>query len=389
MLLLRPRSETLLFDTLQAGIRTGTLHVVTPGGVRHTFVGEAPGSEAEWHIRDRQTIRSLAARGDIGLGETYAAGMWDADNPEALFRIFVDNLDRLDRLANGNLFSRWIAKAVNALVRRNSLRGSRRNIRAHYDVGNDFYRLWLDRSMTYSSALYEHDDADLETAQAAKYRRILQRIGPDRGPILEIGCGWGGFAEAAAEVGHRVTGITLSPAQQRFADERLGAKADIRLLDYRQTTGTFGAIASIEMFEAVGRRYWPTYFATLKQRLATDGVALVQTITVRDDAFDAYASRSDYLRHYVFPGGMLPSIAEFTKAADRAGLRCREVFRFGPDYARTLREWRQRFDAQERHIRALGYDNAFIRSWRMYLSMCAASFSGHRTDVVQVELVHA
>ena len=278
---------------------------------------------------------------------------------------------------------------MNSVLRRNSVRGSTQNIRSHYDVGNDFYQLWLDKTMTYSSALYHIDGTTLENAQQSKYERILERITPRRERVLEIGCGWGGFAEQAAQSGHQLTGLTISQEQHRFATTRLGNNADIRLQDYRHVTGKFDAIASIEMFEAVGQRYWPTYFSTIKERLEKNGVAVVQTITVKDAAFSHYAKRSDYIRHYVFPGGLLPSIGKFKECAEKSGLVCRDVYAFGKDYARTLQEWLQRFDANEVAIRNLGYGTEFIRSWRLYMSMCAASFLCDRTNVVQVELAHA
>ncbi len=382
--------ERLLFDTLERAIEKGTLHVTTPEGGTRTFKGSEAGSEGQWIIHQWQAIRLLASRGDIGLGEAYEAGLWDTPDLDALFCVFVDNLDKLDALAHGNCLSRFCFNMLNHVFRRNSVQGSSQNIQAHYDVGNEFYQLWLDPSMTYSSALYTETDTSLEAAQSSKYQRILDRIGKARTSILEVGCGWGGFAEQAANAGHHLTGLTISPKQHEFATNRLtGKRAEIRLQDYRKTGGVFDAIASIEMFEAVGKRYWPSYFDTIKQRMAPDGIAMVQTITVQDDAFDGYARRSDYIRHYVFPGGLLPSLATFRECAGKSGLACRDVFAFGQDYAKTLREWLVRFEAAEPAIRALGHRDAFIRSWRLYLSMCAASFACGRTDVMQLELVHA
>lgn len=379
----------LLFKNLEPGICRGTLHVTTPDGDERTFSGSEPGSEGHWIIHDWSVIQSLSNRGDIGLGETYCEGLWDSPDLDALFRVFIDNIDELDRYANGHPVMQFWFRILNTVIRRNSLRGSRENISAHYDVGNSFYRLWLDPSMTYSSALYTNADLPLHEAQAQKYQRILQRITPERKRVLEVGCGWGGFAEQAAGSGHDVTGVTVSKQQQEYAVNRVSGKADIRLQDYRELKGTFDAIASIEMFEAVGKQYWPSYFSKIKECLAKDGVAMVQTITVKDEAFEDYIKRSDYIRHYVFPGGMLPSESTFRAHAQNAGLACRDTFLFGKDYARTLREWLARFDANETAIRGLGYGNAFIRSWRLYLSMCAASFACGRTNVMQVELAHA
>lgn len=378
----------LLFKNFEQGIRKGTLHVVTPEKQTYSFKGDEPGSEAFWHIHDWNVVQLLASRGDIGLGEAYTQGTWDSPDLIALFEVFIDNLDDLDRYAHGNALSRFWFMLTNRFFRRNSLRGSAGNISAHYDVGNDFYKLWLDPSMTYSSALYETDNMALQEAQAAKYKRILDRIDPARRNILEVGCGWGGFAEAAVSRGHKITGITISKEQHHYATNRLLDKANIQLQDYRTLKGKFDAIASIEMFEAVGLQYWKTYFASLKNLLARDGVAMIQTITVKDEAFDDYTKRSDYIRHYVFPGGMLPSESRFKQSAEEAGLTCRDIFSFGHDYARTLREWLLRFDHQENAIRKLGHDSEFIRSWRLYMSMCAASFACKRTNVMQVQLAH-
>jgi cyclopropane-fatty-acyl-phospholipid synthase len=276
----------------------------------------------------------------------------------------------------------------NRIICRNNIRGSRNNIKAHYDVGNDFYRLWLDETMTYSSALFSQGAKDLAEAQRAKYGRILERIN-GASSLLEIGCGWGGFAEEASKSDRHVTGLTISPSQHAFATERLAGKADIRLQDYRKTEGLFDAIVSIEMFEAVGERYWPVYFKTIAERLKKGGKAVIQTITIRDEFFEGYRVRSDFIRHYVFPGGMLPSARSFRKEAAKAGLQCLDSFDFGQDYARTLREWAIRFEEKRAEILSMGYSEAFIRNWRFYLGICAAAFAVGRTDVVQVELAHA
>jgi len=243
--------------------------------------------------------------------------------------------------------------------------------------------------MTYSSALFAKDDEPLPAAQRRKYERILSKLEKNRGSVLEIGCGWGGFAEQAVQTGHDVTGLTISPAQHAFATSRLGGKADIRLQDYRQVRGTFDAIVSIEMVEAVGERYWPVYFQSIAERMSRGGRAVVQAILVQDELFPGYRQRSDFIRHYVFPGGMLPSLARMKEEAMRAGLKVVDVYRFGQDYARTLRNWSDRMKAQEAEIRALGHDDRFLRNWQFYLAMCAAAFAVGRTDVAQLEFAHA
>jgi cyclopropane-fatty-acyl-phospholipid synthase len=369
-------------------LEAGRLEFVAPNGEVTFAGGKSPGPNARFHIRDWGVIRRVMARGDIGLGEEYIAGSWETDNVENLISLFLLNLHHLEKFSDGNLINRLGFVIHNALVRRNSIAGSERNIKAHYDVGNDFYSLWLDESMTYSSALYRNTDA-LYEAQQNKYDRILSKFDKPHANVLEIGCGWGGFAERAAGADHHVTGLTISPSQHKFAAERLGGKADIRFEDYRKSKGTFDQIVSIEMFEAVGEHYWPQYFATVAERLKQGGRAVIQTITIRDELFGGYRSRSDFIRHYVFPGGMLPSLGRFREEAERAGLKFADAFSFGKDYARTLRDWSTRMQEKSTEIMALGHDQQFLRNWQFYLGICAASFNVARTDVVQVELVNA
>ena len=371
-----------------ARIDTGTLTFTAPDGEVTKVVGAKPGPVATFKINDWDVLRRILARGDIGLGEEYIAGSWQTDDVETLISLFLLNLDQLESFSDGNFINRLGFVIHNALVRRNSVAGSARNIKAHYDVGNDFYQLWLDRSMTYSSALYNGTD-ELYRAQQNKYERIISKFEKKNASILEIGCGWGGFAERASADAHHVTGLTISSAQHEFATKRLNGAADIRLEDYRKAGGTFDNIVSIEMFEAVGEHYWPQSFATVAQRLKSGGRAVIQTITVRDELFDGYRTRSDFIRHYVFPGGMLPSLARFRQEADKAGLKFAEAFSFGKDYARTLREWSVRMQAKSSEIKALGHDEQFLRNWQFYLGICAAAFHVARTDVVQVELVNA
>src|SRR5580698_8568359 len=313
----------------------GTLEFIAPNGEVTIAKGAQPGPSARFHIHDWDVLRRIMARGDIGLGEEYIAGTWDADSVERLVSLFLLNLDHFSDFSDGNIFNRLGFVIHNALVRRNSISGSARNIKDHYDVGNDFYSLWLDKSMTYSSALYS-GACDLFRAQQNKYERILSKFENPRSSVLEIGCGWGGFAERAAADNHQVTGLTISPSQHKFATERLKGAADIRLQDYRRCKGQFDNIVSIEMFEAVGEHYWPQYFATVAERLKRGGRAVIQTITIRDDLFHGYRSRSDFIRHYVFPGGMLPSLQRFREEAEKAGLKALSAFSFGQDYAHTL-----------------------------------------------------
>ena len=370
-----------------SNVEYGTLDFIAPNGELTTVTGPKPGPHATFAVHDWDVLKRIAARGDIGFGEDYIAGGWTTDDIEKLTSLFLLNMDHFDELANGSFINQFLFRIHNTLVRRNSLSGSKRNIQDHYDVGNDFYSLWLDKSMTYSSALFRGADVTLEDAQRNKYERILSRFQKQAASVLEIGCGWGGFAERAAQELHRVTGLTISPAQHRFATERLKGAADIKLEDYRKSRGLFDMIVSIEMFEAVGERYWPQYFATVAERLKEGGRAVIQTITIRDELFEAYRTRSDFIRHYVFPGGMLPSLQRFREEAERAGLKVAGVFSFGKDYARTLREWSVRMQEKSADVMALGHDERFLRNWQFYLGICAASFNVERTDVSQVELV--
>ena len=377
-------------------LRYGTLTLITPRGVTKRFIGSEDGPLATFKLHEWDVLVSAAKRGDIGLGEDYIEGRWESDDVGLLIELFLLNMPCFEDFAHGNWVNRLAFRLIN-LLRSNSKSQSSKNIQAHYDVGNEFYQLWLDESMTYSSALYQTDDMDLAEAQRQKYQRILTHAtnhanAPKQ--ILEIGSGWGGFVEIAAKAQHDVTTLTISPSQYEFAKARLKKaglleRVKLKLQDYRDCKGTFDAIVSIEMFEAVGERYWPDYFTTIKQRLKQDGTAVVQTITIDDALFNEYRTRSDFIRQYTFPGGMLPSLKRFTQEAEKAGLQCREVFAFGQDYAKTLQEWLHRFDANRDKIEEMGYSDAFIRSWRFYLGMCIGAFSAKRTDVLQVELVHA
>ena len=378
-----------LWNNALSKLSCGTLDFVTPSGELVTAKGAKPGPHARFEIDNWDVLRRVIARGDIALGEEYIAGTWRTDDVERLVSLFLLNIDELDDFANGTLLNRLALVLHNRIVRRNSLAGSKRNIQDHYDVGNDFYSLWLDRSMTYSSALFGEEQTTLETAQQKKYGRILSRFEKRGESVLEIGCGWGGFAERAVSDDHHVTGLTISPAQHRYATERLKGAADIRLEDYRKSQGLFDMIVSIEMFEAVGEQYWPAYFKTIAERLKRGGKAVVQTITIRDELFAGYRTRSDFIRHYVFPGGMLPSVQRFRDEAERAGLKVREAFSFGKDYAETLREWSKRMQARKDDVLALGHDMRFLRNWEFYLGICAAAFAVERTDVAQIELTHA
>lgn len=385
MLFLSKQMKRDFLDSCQ-GIHTDSLRLRTPEGEIHDF--GSGGVQAELHLHDWSVVTSIATRGSVGLGESYVAGLWDTPSIVDLSTVALQNLDRLNTYADGNFWNGLKMRLIDRVLRTNSRGGSSRNIRAHYDVGNEFYQLWLDPGMTYSSALFLPDDTDLLRGQNRKYDRILGKLSQGE-RVLEIGCGWGGFAERAADEGRHVTGLTVSPSQKGYADARLDGRGEIRLQDYRDCDGKFDNIVSIEMIEAVGQRYWPTYFATLKNRLAEGGRAVVQAITVQNANFDRYRYNSDFIRQHIFPGGLLLSDAIIADQARKAGLILRDSFSFGQDYARTCMAWSERMQAQDTSIRKLGHGDAFLRSWRYYLDICTATFATGRTDVVQVELAHA
>ncbi len=372
--------------------RAGTLTFVLPSGREILIEGSLEGPDGRLVIRDFRFVGRVLASADIGFGEGFMAGEWDTPDLSALLEAFTLNFDHLARLVDGNPLMRWI-NALARIFHANSRGGSRRNIHAHYDLGNAFYARWLDSSMTYSSARYEMPGQGLVDAQQNKYATLACEIGlgPDS-HVLEIGCGWGGFAEyAAKEVGARVTGVTISPAQHEFArkrlfDQGLADRADIRLMDYRDVEGRYDAVASIEMFEAVGEAYWPLYFGKVRDVLSPGGRAGLQIITIRDELFSAYRRRSDFIQKYVFPGGLLPSEKRLREETDAAGLEWRGIVRFGQNYADTLAEWARRFEGAWDEITKLGFDDRFRRLWRFYLSYCEAGFRSERTNVVQLSL---
>ena len=372
--------------------RFGSLTFVLPSGREVRVEGDEPGPEARLIVNDFRFLSRVLSAGDIGFGEGFMAGEWDTPDLSALLEAFTVNLDRLRALLEGRTLYRLVNGMVHAL-RRNSRAGARRNILAHYDLGNAFYSRWLDPSMTYSSARFERPGQPLREAQRNKYASLARQIdlGPDN-HVLEIGCGWGGFAEfAAGEIGARVTGITISPAQYDFASKRLfetglAEKADIRLVDYRDVTGQFDRVASIEMFEAVGEEYWPTFFGKVRDVLTPGGLAGLQIITIRDELFAHYRRRADFIQKHVFPGGMLPSEVRLKEETARAGLEWRDIVRFGQNYADTCAEWARRFESAWEDIRSLGFDERFRRLWRFYLGYCEAGFRTERTNVVQLSL---
>ncbi len=382
-----PTLKRWLLATL-ARIQHGRLNIHLDG--EYYVLGHSDELHASIHIhRPFRLAWKCLTKADLGFGEAYIAGDWSSEHPVDLLTLLLRNWEQFGKVLDDRKLLREPANWFHRL-RRNSVRNSRKNIAHHYDMGNDFYREWLDSTMTYSSALYTAPDLTLEQAQQAKYQRILDELQAQPGQtILEIGCGWGGFAELAAESGCQVHGITLSNEQLAWAQQRLahfGEQTVLELRDYRHLEGTYDHIVSIEMFEAVGEQYWETYFQTLQRHLKPGGRAVLQIITIGDEWFDMYRSRADFIQRYIFPGGMLPSPAKLDKLVANSRLKQINHLSFGHDYAHTLREWDTRFVAALSTLRPLGYDQRFERLWRYYLAYCEAGFTENRIDVIQLTL---
>ncbi len=373
-------------------LRDGALRVTCPDGTVLHFGSE--GAPVTLKLDSWAPFAAALKSGDIGFAESYIAGQWHTDDLAGLLQLLLRNRAALETAIYGSWWGSLLYR-VRHLFNRNSKAGSRRNIHAHYDIGNNFYQLWLDPSMTYSSALFTDPAMSLQQAQQAKYQRIFDELQPAPGArLLEIGCGWGGFAELAASRGAHVTGLTLSTeqldyAQQRLANAGLADSADLRLQDYRDVRGEFDGIASIEMFEAVGEEYWDSYFACVARSLKQGGRACIQTITIDDALFERYRRGTDFIQQYIFPGGMLPSPSVFRHHARKHGLQVVNELAFGLDYARTLAAWHASFLHEREAVEAQGFDQRFIRTWQFYLAYCEAGFREHSIDLFQFTLEKA
>jgi cyclopropane-fatty-acyl-phospholipid synthase len=372
---------------LLSRLRIGSIDVGFPDGRTFRFEGRDAGPEARIQAIDPTFARPVLSQGDIGFAETWMQRRFDTPNLTDVLEYFARNFNDAGRLAIGGAIAQ-AANRIKHILRPNSRTGSKRNILAHYDLGNDFYSLWLDPSMTYSSAVFEQPDQPLHLAQVVKYESMADalRLKPgDR--VLEIGCGWGGFAEHVAKTREvRIDCITISDAQyayarKRIADAGLNERVDIQLRDYRDVSGRYDAVASIEMFEAVGEQWWPTFFGKVSESLNPGGRAALQVITIDDDEFEAYRKRVDFIRTHIFPGGMLPSTQKLDEATRRAGMNFEVDATFGASYARTLNQWAERFQAAWPKISAMGFDERFRRLWLYYLAYCEAGF---RTGSINV-----
>ena len=401
---LRFRLEQLLggvigkrFDDVLAGISDGQLTMTWPDGSATRHGSHSGTVEHNAHIRLHRfrAVWRMMLGGEVGFAEGYLRGDWSADNLVDLFSLVMRNESAIADATGGNRLAR-VRNALRHALNRNSERGSRRNIAYHYDLGNDFYRLWLDPGMSYSSALFERGESSLEEAQRAKLVRVESLLAPGRGDrVLDIGCGWGALAEhLAARRGCHVDAISLSASQLAWARRHSmieaangGGGTTFEQRDYRLVEGRYDGVVSIEMFEAVGERYWRTYFDKLAALLERGGTAVMQVITIREERFDAYRSSPDFIQRYVFPGGMLPSRAHLVTLADGAGFDLVHDEWFGASYARTLASWRERFERASREVIAQGFDERFLRMWRYYLAYCEAGFRHGSTDVGLLKLV--
>ncbi|WAT18171.1 cyclopropane-fatty-acyl-phospholipid synthase [Aurantiacibacter sp. MUD11] len=373
-----------LLARMDAGLAKGRLDATLPDGSRRVLGDRAPGFEAEIDLKDWRGLLRVATGGSIGLYEGWAAGEWSSPDPVAMMALYVANARELGDVARAKGPQRWAARLMHWL-KRNTKAQAEKNIHAHYDLGNDFYAAWLDPTMTYSSG-YRWDAEGLEAAQHHKWERLAERLGQP-GTLLEIGCGWGALSAHFASQGTRATAISLSDQQLAWARERY-AGVEFLKCDYRDMDGRFDAIVSVEMVEALGREYWPTFMDCVARNLKPGGRAAIQFIAMDDDLFDAYAASADFIQAYVFPGGMLIRTSEFRRLAEERGLAWTDQEDFGLDYAETLKSWRERFDAAVAEDRLpAGFDQRFIDLWRFYLMYCEGGFRGGSITVSQVTLI--
>ncbi|WP_371153813.1 class I SAM-dependent methyltransferase [Jannaschia sp. 2305UL9-9] len=376
--------------TMLKNAKSGRMDVVLPDGRRFRHEASEPGPVGEIIVHDPTVFTRLVREGDLGFTDAYLEGQWSTPDLMALYDLINKEGESLIQQNRGVMVARMFER-IRFWLQQNSRRQARKNIEAHYDLGNDFYSLWLDDTMTYSAGIYETGQESLEAAQTAKYASIVDRMNVAAGEhVLEIGCGWGGFAEyAAKERGLRVTCLTLSPSQLKFAQERiekagLSDLVEFKLQDYRDETGTYDGIASIEMFEAVGQRYWPAYFSTLRDRLRPGRQASLQIITVPDRRWHIYTGSVDFIQKYIFPGGFLPAPFRLSEEIERAGLEEGSSLSIAKGYSLTLRRWFDRFNDRWDDIAALGFDDRFRRMWNTYLTSCAGAFEYDNCDVIQM-----
>jgi cyclopropane-fatty-acyl-phospholipid synthase len=364
----------------------GAIEAQLPDGRQIVLGGKASGFVARVELKSWRALLLLAAEGSIGAYQAWEDGNWTSPDPVSLFALFMDNASALGNV--GRATGPWrVAAWLFHRLHRNSRNGAQRNIRAHYDLGNDFYAGWLDPTMSYSSARFDDGATELEAGQQRKIETVVQRVAGARS-VLEIGCGWGSLSRHLADGGAAVTAISLSDEQLAWARERHGSRVHFRKQDYRDISGEFDAIVSVEMVEAVGQEYWPAFFDCITRCLKSGGKAALQYISIRDELFEAYAASADFIQAYVFPGGMLVRESRFRELAAERGLEWHDQTSFGIDYARTLRLWRGNFEEALHQGRlSKGFDDRFIRLWQFYLMYCEGGFCGRGIDVAQVTLI--
>ncbi len=378
-----PRKAKLLFSLLSR-IEKGKITVKHPNGETSSFSGSHKGAEVTLQIHDWNMISYMLAKGDIGMGESYQKGMWDCSNIDKLIEFGIDNQDAISKVSTGNVinvlyyrFRHW--------MNRNTKSGSRKNIHAHYDIGNAFYDKWLDTTMTYSSALYNDvKNESLSQAQVNKYNRILDQLNiKDGTKIIEIGCGWGGLINEAIKRGAHVTGVTLSQEQYDFCCQKFdgNSNVEVKLCDYRDLTGKYDYVVSIEMFEALGEEYWNTYFEKVNSLLNKNGRAVIQTITINDQDFNSYRKETDFIQEMIFPGGMLPCPKAFRNQSQKANFKVHDEFSFGLSYAETLSKWDEKYQQVKEELSSMGYDTKFHRLWHFYLKYCEGGFRSGKINV--------
>jgi cyclopropane-fatty-acyl-phospholipid synthase len=373
-----------VLDRIEAGLERGAIHARLPDGSTRMMGGRADGFAAEITLRDWRALLRLATGGSVGWFQAWEAGEWDSPDPVPLFALFMDNAEALGDTGRAKGPFRLTARFAHWL-NRNTKAGAQKNIHAHYDLGNDFYRAWLDPTMSYSSA-YRFGEDGLEAAQRRKWARLAERIGIPES-VLEIGCGWGALSAHLAERGAAVTGISLSDEQLAWCRQRYPA-VDFRKQDYRDTAGQYDAIVSVEMVEALGREYWPDFMDCIARNLKPGGRAAIQYIAMKDELFEGYASNADFIQAYVFPGGLLIKASEFRKLAEERRLAWQDQEDFPLDYAETLKAWRENFDrACAGGSLPAGFDERFRNLWRFYLMYCEGGFRGGGITVSQVTLV--
>lgn len=388
-----PRYFAAIFERLQA-LEVGQLDIKLSDGRVFRVVGREPGPAADLIIHNDDSFTRLIREGDLGFSDAYLEGWWStSDLQDFMDLVHLGYEPVYDGFPGSALIRAY--EQFRFWLQRNHRTQARANISYHYDLGNDFYALWLDDTMTYSSAIFETGQESLEAAQTAKYASMVDQMGVKSGDhVLEVGCGWGGFAEyAARERGLRVTGLTISEEQLKFARERidkagLSGQVELRMQDYRDCKGEFDGIASIEMFEAVGEKYWPAYFKMIRDRLRPGARATLQIITVGDHRWEVYKRGVDFIQKHIFPGGMLPAPKILREQVENAGLQIVKSLEFGDSYDQTLRRWHHTFNDRWDEVAAMGFDDRFRKMWNFYLTSCASAFRAGTCDVTQVTISH-